>query len=316
MNDPQVTSASPSPAQSSHLLAGAVAKVIVLLALCGWAFWPVVCGIVRRAVRHSDWAHTLVLPIVLLALLVCRRRRLAACITRGSVWGLWAIVTGLMFYALCSRWPLNFGYAGDVAIVPVLGGIVLATCGWRVLKHCLPLLLVVLLSIPLGQRMYAGLIIRPETATLSAARLTLSALPGVDVRLEGQDLIYDRGERSGAIALGQPNRGASLLFVYAVVGAFVVFSRFRPAWHLIVLGVIAGPIVLLCNWLRVFVWGVVSIYAGSDAISALPRTVAVTSSLAAVYAAFGLACGLLSALFSSAGRTQAQTDQPSVQPDA
>ena len=101
--------------------------------------------------------------MVLLGLLYCRRSRLAGHVTAGSVWGIGVIVGGLGFYAFFALWPLNFGYAADIAIVPILAGAVLATCGWRVLKDCLPLLLVVLLSIPLGRRTYASLIIRCRT---------------------------------------------------------------------------------------------------------------------------------------------------------
>jgi len=181
-------------------------------------------------------------------------------------------------------------------MLPVLAGVVLAVGGWRTLKRCLPMLLLVGLSIPVGQRIYARLIIAPETHTLSATRFVLDQLPGVEVELRGPDFHFTRGQQAGTIALGEPRRGATLAVAFLVIGVFVVFARIRPFWQVALMAMAAGPIVLLCNLLRLLSWGMVTIYGGADPTSAVPRGVAAVVSLAAAYALFALACGILSTL--------------------
>ena len=132
-----------------------------------------------------------------------------------------------------------------------------------------------------------------RNATLATARLVLDRIPGVEVRLEGPDLHFRRGDQRGTIALGESNRGVSLLVAYAVVGVFVVFSRVRPVWQVVLLAAAAVPIMLLCNLARLLTWGVVTMYAHADPVSATPRATAAVASLLLAYAAFALICGIL-----------------------
>jgi exosortase/archaeosortase family protein len=271
----------------------AVAQLAVLLVLWVWAFRPEFVGFVVRGWVDSNWAHALAAPFLILFLILRRRQCLARCRWKGSAWGLIGVLGGIILYA-ASIWPLNFGYTRDLATVPVLAGIVLGVGGWGVLRRTVPMLLIFLLSIPIGQRAYAAMIIRPETVTLTATRLALDRLPGVEVRLEGPDLHFARGDRRGVIALGESNRGAALLVTCAVIGVFVVFCHLRPFWQVVLLAAAAVPIMLLCNLLRLLTWGLVTVYAGTDPVSAAPRVAAAVVSLLVAYGAFALGCAILS----------------------
>jgi len=178
-------------------------------------------------------------------------------------------------------------------IVAVVAGIILAICGWRVLKLCLPMLLLLLLSIPVAPRAYAALIIRPETYTLSATRFALDQLPGVDVQRDGPDLSFSRKDQHGTIALGEPRRGASLFTAYVAIGVFVVFTRIRPVWQIMLLALAAAPISLLCNLLRIVCWGLIAIYTRPDPVNPVPRAVAATISLLLAYLLFAFGCWVL-----------------------
>ena len=284
--------AEPRRGFSDRVPRGAVAQLVVSLVLWAWAFHPELVGFVVRGWVDSNWAHVLAAPLLILLLILRRRECLARCRWKGSAWGLAGVLGGILLYA-ASIWPLNFGYTRDLATVPVLAGIVLGVGGWGVLRRSAPMLMVFLLSIPIGQRAYAALIIRPETATLATARFVLDRFPGVEVRLEGPDLHFRRGDQRGTIALGESNRGVSLLVAYAVVGVFVVFSRVRPVWQVVLLAAAAVPIMLLCNLVRLLTWGVVTMYAHADPVSATPRATAAVASLLLAYAAFALICGIL-----------------------
>ncbi len=287
----------------------ALLKVLVLLALAAWMFWPELGQMARAGLESSDWAHTLATPLLILLLVLRRRRVLAAGVTRGSVWGLVLMLLGLGLYAICT-WPYDYGYPRHFALVPVAAGIVLAGAGWRVLERCLPMVLLLWLSIPIGPRIWAALIIRPETYTLKAACFVLDQLPGVNVRLDGPDLDFVRGPQVGTVAAGEPRREAALLLTYAVVGVFVTFARVRPLWQVLLLALLAVPVVLLCNLFRIIVWGLINIYVDSDPVSALPRAVATLAALLLAYGLFAAACGILGRVVIESDEADELDDQP------
>ncbi len=273
----------------------AIAQLLILLVLAGAVFKAELHLSVLGFVTTGEWCHGLVAPLLILLLVWQRRHVLAAARTHGSGWGLALLVAGLVLFAL-NIWPVSYGYTRAVAFVPAVAGIVAATCGWRVLSWCGPMLLVLLLSIPLGPRQTAALIVRPETYTIAAAEAVLKQLPGVAVARDGVDLDFKRGSQAGTVALGEPQRGAALLVTYLVVGTCVVFAQRRPFWQTAVLGVVAGPIALLCNLLRLLLWGLTNIYVTSDPTSAIPRAVAAVGSLLGAYVAFALVAAVVGRL--------------------
>lgn len=295
MHDPQSirpleTDAPPDPAARRALVQG-----LVLLVLAGAVFWRDLLHFTEMATTIVDWSHGLVFPIAALVLLYRRREVLAAERSSGSIWGLVLILLGLAVYA-GTTWPITVGYLHDMQIVTVVAGIVLAVGGWRVLTRCIPMLLLLGLSIPIGQSMYATVSIKPETITLAAARFVLNLLPSVSVQLSGPDLIYTHGGEVGGIALGLPHRGASLLLAYVGIGVFVTFARIRPLGRVLLLAVAAGPVALLCNLMRLVFIGVTTIYTGASPLSHIPRNVGAAASLLLAYLLFVCGAGFLSLL--------------------
>jgi hypothetical protein len=80
----------------------------------------------------------------------------------------------------------------------------------------------------------------------------------------------------------------------AMIGAFITFAKIRPLWQIAVVAVFAGPILLLCNFLRLFMHGVITIYGGFDALSAFPRMAAAAITLVLVYILFAMMLGAVS----------------------
>jgi len=277
----------------------------VVLALWFWAFWPEVSRAAGHAASDSNWSHAWAAPILAGALCIRRRVELHRSLTRGSWVGLLALLASVGVFA-SAIWPLGFGYLADVGAVMTLAAALWAVGGRRFFKRCSPVILILLLSFPIGQRMYAGLIIRPETYTMTASRAVLDAIPGVEVTLDGPDLHFVRGERTGTIALGASNRGAALLVTYAVVGVFVAFSHIRPLWELALMAMAAGPVLLAANLLRMLTWGVVTIYTAAGPVSPVPRVVASIVSLLFAWALFLVIAGVLDRLDSL--RTAARPD--------
>ncbi|MHC5002722.1 MAG: archaeosortase/exosortase family protein [Planctomycetota bacterium] len=277
-------------------------------------FWPVLRSTITVSLSRPDSAHALAI-IVMIGILVVQRRRLFADVCGpGSPWGLVLIILAIAGHALLT-WPFSFAYPRFLAVVPALAGAVLAVGGWRTLIHALPMLLLVLIAIPIGTRYWASLIIRPETITLDAVRISLDMLPGVTVDLTGLDLTYERGGSRGTIALGEPRRGATLLLAFLTVGVFVTFIRVRPLWKVAVAALAAAPLVLLANYARLLIHGVVTIVIGADPLSPLPRAVATVLSLLLAYGLFVGLLAILDALVIEPARGDAGT-KPAEEPSA
>ncbi|MEW6252207.1 MAG: archaeosortase/exosortase family protein [Planctomycetota bacterium] len=290
--------------QSGRIVA---ARVAILLVVLGWAFRPEVRGFFKTWTTASDWAHGLVLPLAIFLLVLRRWAALAAAVRRGSIWGIVLLLAALLVYGLC-YWPFTFAYPRELALTVAAAGVILATCGWRVLKLCVPMLLLLLLSTPIGSRMYASLIIRPETATLALTHRTLDALPSVDVTLTGPDLDFRRGGARGTVALGESRRGAALLITYVFIGVFVAFARIRPAWQIVALAVAAVPVALFCNLLRLIGRGLITIYVEPDPLASWPRSVAAAGSLLLAYLLFAGGARFLSGLVQPAGAAEDTDD--------
>ncbi|MBN2137492.1 MAG: exosortase/archaeosortase family protein [Sedimentisphaerales bacterium] len=277
--------------------AGTAAKLVVLLILFAWMFRPELAVVIATAKHSSEWVHALIVPVMIVLLAYHRRAALAERVSRGSLWGFVLIAAGLALYA-AATWPFSYGYVRDAAMIPVLAGIVLVVCGWRGLGLSLPMLLLCALAIPLGARIYARLIIRPETYTIAAVAKVLDMLPGVGAAVEGVDIFFNSTSRSGVVALGQSNRGAQLLMACAVVGVFVVFSRIRTFRRLVFAAFLTIPVILLCNFSRLLSWGLLQIYVVADPTSVLPRCVSTVISLFLSYILFVLAASAEIHLFS------------------
>ncbi len=266
-----------------------IVRLVILLILSIGAFWPEVFSVCSGAAKSSERVHMLIVPVLIFFLIYLRRAALVANLTKGSMWGILFLILGFGIYA-CFTWPFDYGYLRVIAIVPVLAGVIMISCGGRVLKLSLPMLLLVLISIPVPSRIYAKLIIRPETYTITAAAATLDKLPGVDVFVKGVDLIFDSNHDTGIIALGESNRGARLLFVFAAIGIFVVFSRIRPIWRILVIAIASVPVVLLCNLFRFICWGLVVMYIPFDVASGAPRVISTICSVLVLYGLVVLMC--------------------------
>jgi len=268
------------------ILAGQLA---VLLGLCAWLYWPLVHRVARLSIRNSEMAHVLVAPVMLVMLFVRRRGVLAREGAAGSWWGVVLILFGLLLFAGAS-WPFSYGYARDASLVLVLGGVVLTLFGAGVLKRTVPMLLLVFLCIPVGMRVYASIVVRPEMYTMSVVSRVLDALPGVTTTIRGTDLLFNTPRRSGAIGLGQYYHWVQLFVPMAAVGLFVTFSRIRTSPRLAFVAVMTPLILLACNFLRALCDGLIVVYGGTVSTSILPRLVSMILAVLTAYGLFTLAC--------------------------
>lgn len=259
----------------------------VLLALVAIGFAAVhreVAGMFEESVSNPESAHALAAPI-LAALLAWRWRDEAyECAGRGSAWGVAIVATGVLM-ALLAEWPFNYGSVRRLSLVPIVAGSIVAVGGMRMLRALAPALLIVMIALPLGSRLYARAVILPETVTISAAAAMLDAVTWADVQRWGPDLHFATAGGDGWIALGQSYRGASMLLAMTMIVAFVAGAERRTFAGYAAFAAAAVPIVLCCNAIRLVLQGLMVIVALPDPSSAWPRHAANVAAIAVSYMA-------------------------------
>jgi hypothetical protein len=215
----RVTSRALNPAARKNLSL-IVVQVLVLCALCGWAYRQELRKVVAQATSMAEAAHTLAFPFLAALMIHGRRRVLTAKAPRPSIWGIAIVLLSIFAYA-ATTWPFDFGYLRRLQFVSAAAGIVLAVGGWRILWHMLPIIVLLFFALPLGWNAFAGLTIRPETLTLEMATAILHRVLGIFVELRGSDIHYEHQGIAGVIALGDPHRG----FVIPIAHACLILFR-------------------------------------------------------------------------------------------
>jgi len=284
------------PFVSEKFILQRVFSLAVLCVFWGWAFLPELRRIFLRMPHSSEMVHITILPLTLLLIVFCRRNELLASVTKGTACGVVLIFAGGTLYALAS-WPFSYGYIRDIAILPVLAGVILVSCGWRILFISFGLLLLIALSIPLGSRLYASLIIRPETYTIKLCAGVMDMMPGIKTSVKGLDIFIERGQDHIVAALGESNRGARLLYAFMTIGVFVGFSHSRSLGRSLLILLLLFPAAFLCNILRYLCLALANIFIVSNPASGFGRNFAAVVSMFAAYGLFAMISSMKVNLF-------------------
>jgi hypothetical protein len=271
----------------------AAVQVAILLVPALWLFRDDLVAIFSAATRDAEGAHILAIPLLIGILIWRRRRLLVESLAPGSAWAIPLLVLSVLV-AAASSWPYNFGLPRRLALIPILAAILLAVGGRRLCFRCLPMLLLVLIMIPLGARLYATAMRIPDQITLRGFMGTMEMLPRViALELRGPDLHYTATSGRGTILLGEPHRWSSLMLSYLTLAVFVTFVRARPPWQIACMAVAALPIAFVCNFARLMTWGVVNVYGGVEPTSHLPRLAAIVVSVPLAYLLAALTMAVL-----------------------
>lgn len=268
-----------------------------------WFYWD---HIVRLSVfwQQPDWSHGyLILPFSLY-LVHMRKDQILAARGAGSFVGL-----GLMLFSFAAYlWFIlaKINTPQPLTMVPMIAGLVLLMCGWRVLMLTAFPIAFLALAIPPPDRMYKLLTHPLQQFAAAISTAILNAFPQAIVEREGTNISFfmkDTG-RSGAFEVAGACSGMRSLMAFVALGLMIAFLRDRPAWQRAAMAICVIPVALFCNCMRVVITGAFQMYDQGDLATGTPHS---TLGLAM----FGLGLGIYMGLLWIFERLFDATDEPS-----
>jgi exosortase len=229
----------------SALVKAAVIAVL-FLAFNYWQLPPLV-----GKWRHDpNWSHGFVIPLFSLYLLYVRRHELLAARRRVCLLGLPLMILSTVFifasFGLLSvNWLCNLGMVALLfSVVLYLGGPELIRLTWLpiwflVFAMPLPTMLYTAIAVPLqelaAQLSGAALRLVGASVGVTASALTITSISGS---------VYP-------LTVAEACSGVRSLMAFLALGVAWAYLEQRPIWQRVVLVLMAGPIAIVCNILRV-----------------------------------------------------------------
>ncbi len=213
---------------------------LVLGALVGVLFWPTLRWLVTSWLGNPYYSHGFLIPP--LAAFLAWRRRHGVRDPAPSTAGLVLVAGGLLAHLGSVQWRLHLVSA--LGLIAVVAGLVWTFWGARTLgRLAFPLgLLVAMVPLPWVERL------SPPLEALAARYATLGAQAlGVAARnLGSQVFIADT-----AFVVGAPCSGVGSLIAMLTLAALFAYLMDGPGWARVALSLLAVPIALLANLVRV-----------------------------------------------------------------
>ena len=249
-----VDSLSVSQSTSKWLVVGGGICAAALL----WAYWPTLADMVAQWERHADYSHGyLVAPISLLFLWL-RRDRFPRQFVQPSLWGLaFLVLVGIIRVAAGAFYlrPLD-GWTFPLAVA----GMVWLLYGSACLRWAAPSIAFLWFMVPIPYTAETALSVPLQSIATRVSTVALVML-GQPAISEGHTIWI--GEHQLGVA--EACSGLRILVgIFALAFAFVLFSSWSW-WQKVMAVLVAVPIALIANAMRIVATGLLYQWASGEA---------------------------------------------------
>lgn len=207
----------------------------------------------------QDWGHAFVIPGIS-AYLIWRRREAIASEPVSVFWpAAVPFVLGLVSYVYCIVNVRNHMLQG-ASLVLALGGLVLLLTGPRVLRHVFLPIAYLLLAITISESIMLGVTFGLQLIASQGAWLMLNLIGQpfgwFNVEIDGNtlELITSAGEVL-PMNVAEACSGMRMVVAFYALAAAVALLGTTEWWQRIMLMLLAGPVAILMNMVRVTVLG-------------------------------------------------------------
>lgn len=244
--------------------ATAIVSGAVLLAIFTTVFWHFLYMQFRAGVEvPADWGHVLIVPFISGWFVWLRREELLRQPFRPAWTGLVIVVIGLLWYSIALFGPAAFqhGNIQGAGAVITLAGLCLLLCGWRAARWLwFPVLYWGVFGQTISQRALEVVTLRLQDWAAQSSYLFLNAI-GFDTDISGNVLtIHGAAGDPHQINVAEACSGMRMVVAFLALGVAMAFVGLDRWWQRVVLVLMAVPVAIFVNILRVSTLGILSIY--------------------------------------------------------
>ncbi len=231
-----------------------VVIVLAIVAVVGLLYWPVFRWLVQSWLSDPYYSHGFLIPLVSGFFVWTKRRELRGGKPSGA--GVFVITLGAFLYVLGFVWGMRFLSAFSLLIM--LSGASFSFLGTRATRAMVFPLCFLIFMIP--PPFMADLAFRLQTISVNSSAWLLEAV-GVSVVSVGPEIHLG----DTVFTIGLPCSGISALVAMLALTAVYVYLLKGPTYRRALLFVIAFPLAILANTLRIASIIMVADYRSVDA---------------------------------------------------
>lgn len=241
-------------------------KIGIVAMLMAALFWPNLLRLWWKTnpfTGEPNWGHAICVPIIGLYYLYINREELLQSPAKPAWSGMLFLLGGILLFAY-GIWPGQNDFIKDFGMVVTLFGVVLLLTGWAVMKIAWFPIAFLVCAIPWPGLVYSW-IAGPLQELAATVAVTTLKLTGVSSFNSGTKIfIYGMNDELRTLNVAEACAGLRSLMTFISVGAAVAFLSARPLWQKITITVMAVPIAIFCNVLRVAGQGLLDHYVSQE----------------------------------------------------
>ncbi|MDQ7013351.1 MAG: exosortase/archaeosortase family protein [Planctomycetota bacterium] len=242
---------------------GPVLGVAALLAFVA-LYWEWFFRQATFSIKHvEDWGHAFVIPLISMYLLWRQRHKLAAAEARAFWPGLSLVLLGIACYVFFLLAVPNHMLQG-VAMITTLFGVLLAAMGPDILRIAAVPILFLALGITISEAIMIQLTFPLQLLASKGAWILLNLLGPIfryTVDLDGNmlSMIASSGEEITELNIAEACSGMRMLIAFFALSAAVAVLGSGEWWRRVAVFMLAAPVALFMNIVRVAVLGLLSL---------------------------------------------------------
>ena len=214
-----------------------------------WSYWPGLVELWELWQQSDEYSSGLLVPFLAVYILWSRRRDIARCPIKPSIWGLFAFA-GAQAVRLFGLF-LMYSSAERLSVVMSIIALILLLFGWKLFRKISPILLFLCLMLPLPNFIQHYIGLNLQRWATSSAVFCLEVI-GYAVTQDGHTI--NMGNVS--VAVLEACNGLRMITAFFVISGLVVLLVQRAWWEKLVILASSLPIALLCNTIRLAITAV------------------------------------------------------------
>jgi len=232
--------------------------ILVIGALFVLFFWNFLYSQVRISIENPDWSHAFLLPIISLYFILINRHRILTLPITHNWLGLLLMLGGMAIYFAFTLSNLNNHTVQGFGMIVCLSGVVLLMVGgrmwWATLFAQWYLILGVRMPPPL-----LGLITPTLQRWAAVGSYYLLNIIGYQTEVFGNQLTIFHNGQNIPLNIEEACSGLRMIVGFVALGVAVAFLTCTSWWQRVVLVLLAIPVAIFINILRVATIGFMSV---------------------------------------------------------